>query len=738
MFQAYKLLAAHLLTRWWQWVIVFWIGLAIALRLIAPSWNRIAQDGDFQFMPSSLPSRVGQKMLDQGFPEHRARSQLVIIAARSDEKMKGADIAIPLDIARQFMHASGVATYRRMQEQYKRAPSDQGKPPSAVMERTDSLKLVLRFFDEAIELDSAWFDVIKSAIGEGPLLSHRLAVAYWDRAALHAMLGETEKAQADSETARILDPGITSTPDMTARPDFPWQTVLDVWTWRDPVLGSKLGDASPNAKLVALQLDVEFISTKNVQLLSQVEALIAASRELHQGVIEPGLEVGVSGSAAVGGDMLRAAAGSVQQTEWVTVGMILIILAFVYRGPLLVAIPIATIALSLLVSTSVISLLANDPMQAREGRGLQVFTTTRIFLVVLLFGAGTDFCLFFIARCRELFSGNQNPSRKQVQRMVASSWHSVHDALLGSALTTIVGLGLMYFSDFEKFRFTGPIIGLGLTVTILVCLTFTPAVVCGLGRLAFWPTLGQAREVVSRSNASRWKESDSRWIPVWERFTDLIIARPIWTLGLCLLFLGIPAIEGWRQGNEVTYDFAKELSPQSPSRQGTRLVEQYFNTRDSSPLTVVVSRKESSSDEKELRAAIEKLRRRLYVQGVTSVRSLTDPLGDYPPERRMSLFGQDAWRRRLLENHPMTQQLYVATNPDYAGRIARLDVLLEPSPFSTEAEEILRSVQRELTLECLDEESPWFESTFACTGTTPESRISRALPKPTNGEFKFW
>ncbi len=108
MFQAYKLLAAHLLTRWWQWVIVFWIGLAIALRLIAPSWNRIAQDGDFQFMPSSLPSRVGQKMLDQGFPEHRARSQLVIIAARSDEKMKGPDIAIPLDVARQFMHASGV------------------------------------------------------------------------------------------------------------------------------------------------------------------------------------------------------------------------------------------------------------------------------------------------------------------------------------------------------------------------------------------------------------------------------------------------------------------------------------------------------------------------------------------------------------------------------------------------------------------------------------------------------
>ncbi len=81
----------------------------------------------------------------------------------------------------------------------------------------------------------------------------------------------------------------------------------------------------------------------------------------------------------------------------------------------------------------------------------------------------------------------------------------------------------------------------------------------------------------------------------------------------------------------MTYDFAKELSPQSPSRQGTRLVEQYFNTRDSSPLTVVVSRKESSSDEKELRAAIEKLRRRLYVQGVTAVRSLTDPLGDILP-----------------------------------------------------------------------------------------------------------
>ena len=716
MFRTYKLVSAHYLTQWWPWVIVFWMAVAIGLRMVAPSWNRIAQDGDFQFMPDNLPSRVGQRWLERGFPEHRARSQLIIIVAREKEKLSTADMAVPLDIARRLAHATGLASYQRWAQRQKvvQPASFVDQEPNASQKE---LQHVLMLLDEAIALDQHWFDLIKTFVPEGsPLLEDRLAIAYWDRAAIHLKLGNAQQSEADVQTARLITPSIEKTPEMSQRQEAHWGHLMDIWTWRDPVLGTKLGDNIPNAKLISLQLDAEFISTKNIELLNQVETLLEQAQTKHEGWIQPGLELGVSGSAAVGGDMLRAAAGSVRQTEFVTVALILIILAVVYRGPLLVAIPIATIALSLLVSTSVIALLANDPQVPGDRSGLQVFTTTRIFLVVLLFGAGTDFCLFFISRCREAFSKQPRPSRRQVQRMVAGSWYFVHDALLGSALTTIIGLGLMYFADFEKFRYTGPIIGLSLAITILVCLTFTPAVVCGLGKWAFWPTLQAAPATVS---GVRRRNAEEAWIPFWERIADLIIARPILTLILGLVVLGLPAIHGWRERDHVTYDFAHELSPSSPSREGTRLVENFFNTRDGSPLTIVLATQEPMQDDKAFRAAIESVRRKLYVDGVASVRTLTDPLGDYPPDRRMSLFDQDAWRRRLLENHRMTQQLYIATNDEYARRIARIDLLLKPSPFSTEAEAVLKNVEKTLAEEVNRSDSPWQHATFACTGTTP-------------------
>ena len=131
---------------------------------------------------------------------------------------------------------------------------------------------------------------------------------------------------------------------------------------------------------------------------------------------------------------------------------------------------------------SVLALLAK-PMDAPHSafKILQVFTTTKIFLVVLLFGIGTDFCLFLVSRCREGLLAKAHSNRRTLQRVIASSWQGVHDALLGSALTTSIGLLMMYFSDFDKFRYNGLAIGLAILITLFVCLTFTPALLCAFG-----------------------------------------------------------------------------------------------------------------------------------------------------------------------------------------------------------------------------------------------------------------
>ena len=251
---------------------------------------------------------------------------------------------------------------------------------------------------------------------------------------------------------------------------------------------------------------------------------------------------------------------------------------------------------------------------------------------------------------------------------------------------------MMYFSDFEKFQSSGVVIGIAILITLLICLTFTPALICILGYRAFWPM-----RVMGLNGESNSFRGSSRF---WAFLANTIIKRPRTILITTLVMLGIPAIQGAAHRGWVTYDFLRELSWTAPSRQGARLIDKFFSTRDNSPITVVLVANEPLTDVV-MREAINRIRTNLYIPGVSSVRSLTDPLGDYPPERRMGLFSSDAWKRRVLENHRLTQTHYVAALDRLAQRAARMDVLMNPDPFSIEAETILGRVREVLQTETM-------------------------------------
>ncbi len=65
----------------------------------------------------------------------------------------------------------------------------------------------------------------------------------------------------------------------------------------------------------------------------------------------PGLELGVSGSAAIGGDTMASANESIRHTELTTIFLVILILALVYRAPLLCGSAV-TIGVAVVVSTA--------------------------------------------------------------------------------------------------------------------------------------------------------------------------------------------------------------------------------------------------------------------------------------------------------------------------------------------------------------------------------------------------
>ena len=66
----------------------------------------------------------------------------------------------------------------------------------------------------------------------------------------------------------------------------------------------------------------------------------------------------------------------------------------VYRSPLLTLVPLVTIAFSVWVSLNLLALMTKIP-------GVHLVNISKIFAIVILYGAGTDYCLFLISRYRE-------------------------------------------------------------------------------------------------------------------------------------------------------------------------------------------------------------------------------------------------------------------------------------------------------------------------------------------------
>lgn len=704
----YRVTSSYAITKYWPGVLLGWLVVGLALQWLAPAWDTVAKDGDFAFMPSSMPSLKGQAWLDAGFPENRVKSQVAIVLARPQAELQESDLAVGLDLGRKLHHQLAEVSWK------------QAIKSESLSERQRLLDKAKDSLDQAIALDEQLSELLIQFGDNAPIRKNldRMALIYWDRGQLARLMGDYEQAEADEDSAQIIDPEIRQTPPIDQRDTSAIQALVGVWTWHDQVLGSKLGAKHPHARLLLLELSSEFIATGNMALLKHIESLMAESRVAVGEDLLSGLHTEVSGSAALGGDIRRASLLSVKQTEIVTFVLILAILTFVYRGPMLIGIPLATIGISFWISISTVALVSQWSQSIQVVTGweippLNIFTTTKIFIVVLLFGAGTDFCLFFLARCREELALRPSTQRRGMERLVAKSWRSVHDGLIASAFTTIIGLGLLWFSEFEKFRSTGPIIGLCLTITILVSLTFTPAAVCGLGPWAFWPSLKR------KDGQSQVKSGMPWWLAAWGRLSLLVTSRPLLACSLCLGLMSVPAVGGWFWQDQVSYDLGNELGEESPSRRGQKIIHRFFPNADSSPIHFVLVRKEPFASPDDCVAACESLSQKLYLPGVHSVRSLADPLGDYPPGRQMGLFEKDAWRRRVLQAHRFTKDYFVASETPYRDRMARIDVLAIENPFSLPAADLLQKLREVIASEVIDPASPWFEANYSYTGTTP-------------------
>ena len=190
--------------------------------------------------------------------------------------------------------------------------------------------------------------------------------------------------------------------------------------------------------------------------------------------VPDGLAVHVTGNAGVAADQSNSIRESIDRTTVITLALVILILLWVYRSPVTPVVPLITIGIALLVSQGVIALLADA--------GMRVSSLVETFMVVIIFGAGTDYCLFLISRFREEV-GRTHEYRATLVATVAV----VGGVIASSAGTVIVGFTAQGVAKFGMFRTVGPAMAIAVVITLVAGLTLTPALIRAFGGALFWP-----------------------------------------------------------------------------------------------------------------------------------------------------------------------------------------------------------------------------------------------------------
>ncbi len=723
-----------------KWVLLLWVVLAILVRGTAPPWRTLALDGDFEYLPADKQSVAAEKVLNQAFPTDRPRSQIVIVISREDKRFDRADELASLDLLRRLHHRLAEVLLQRAD-----LSQDQLDLAHSSTRRDVLLSRAKESLDEAIRIDEAYFSDLQKTENKGsiPEDAIRLTIAYWDRAQLLQSFGRDEESAFDMQAALILDPDIAKNviPIQNRGLDS-WSTLLDLVSWNDLVLGSRL--LHSRARLIVLQSDAELAATHNIDFLAAIHEQVATTQAAHREILQPGLEMLATGSAAIGGETLTAARDAIRYTEWFTVLIILAILILVYRSPLLIAIPLVSIGLAVAVSTGVIAWLTVGSQAGwLPGLNMRVFTTSRIFLFVILFGAGTDYCLFLIARVRE------EVTRLPWELAIARGLSGVSSALLGSAFTTIVGLGMLWIAEFGKYHHTGPMIAICLFIGLAVCMTLTPAILYLIGPKVFWPQSYSPAGVIVDDRIDVNPDSSvegnggataqqQTYLPIGQRLGDspagvwgMIALRLTTRPGLALVvgigLLMFPAVYGWIHEDNVTYDISSQLAASAESRRGFRKLDEHFGIGEVNPTTVLLVHKEKRSND-DLSGQARELSREVYsLDGVSGVRSADDPLGDFPPDRAMSLLSKDAWKRRALKTHRISQGFFFSSAPEFDGRLIRLDVVMDSNPFDIRTANRVSAMGQWLREQTIDTSSQWADAEVFLAGTTPSIIDLRAV-----------
>ncbi len=305
------------------------------------------------------------------------------------------------------------------------------------------------------------------------------------------------------------------------------------------------------AALVALAIDADDRGAV-VDGVERIRAYLAEHRR-------PGLHSYVTGPGGMAADLEQVAEDASETLLIATLGLVLLLLLVVYRAPVLALLPLVAVGAAYLIAIGLAYLLI-------EAGAITVNVEGTLLLLVLVFGAGTDYSLLLIHRYREELDRGLGPAAALPKALAESV-----PAIAASAGTVVAAMLVLLLAELESTRWLGPVLAIGIAVMLAAALTLLPAILALLGRRAFWPGHG---EISGEGSA------------LWARLAGFVRRRPraivaVVSCGLVVLSLGNLVDHG-------TLGFGQGETRSTESGRGAEVLDEHFPPGLGSPLTAVV------------------------------------------------------------------------------------------------------------------------------------------------------
>ncbi|MHA2252764.1 MAG: MMPL family transporter [Candidatus Kariarchaeaceae archaeon] len=339
-------------------------------------------------------------------------------------------------------------------------------------------------------------------------------------------------------------------------------------------------------------------------LLADFEGLLAYANELPPlfSVTLPtltaieSLHILLTGPVANFVDTIEVTEESFRESEVISVILVIIVLALVFRSPLGIAIPIVGMVVALTPTFMVAFLLGKAGL-------FQISDFLPSMISMIGIAVAVDYNLFSLVRFREEFRKRkarhelngtwtkENIKIAQIEsakRMNATAGQAV----MYSGITVIIGFMSMLVigSDFSKSMSIS--IAVMVIFSILTARTLTPAILSIWGNKLDWPNfLSRAKQDVEKQKNEISKNVSSK--SFWLKWSDQVMKYPIAFLLLGLLILG-PFIV-LSANTQLSFDTLKSLPSGTESRHGLEHVQNDFNLGTIYPYQVIIDTGEGGS-----------------------------------------------------------------------------------------------------------------------------------------------